>query len=262
MFLLTDNNDLKVWFPENLNECSIDQLLRIQELSNNLEDLPNFSVEFLRICMLDDDFDELVALCPSEKLAEFANQVADSFLASEVFLTEQKIPILAVKDAEFRGPQDCLYDICFGQFVEADEQFLLYYKTQKIEHLNKMIAILYRPRDEIEYDNEINEAIISKIKTVDIGIKLIIHAFYSGCRQFISKQFKEVFPVKKESNQKKQLLFAEIRDMSKAYNAKMVQYAKSPDRKKKVYLVNVFTFFEFIEHDIIEYNQMIASTKK
>ena len=93
-------------------------------------------------------------------------------------------------------------------------------------------------------------------------IKLIIHAFYSGCRHFISKQFKEVFPVKKDDKPKKQLLFAEIRDISKAYNAKMVQYAKSPDRKKTVYLVNVFTFFEFIEHDIIEYNQIIATTKK
>jgi hypothetical protein len=262
MIQLTDGAELDVYIPQSLNECSLDQLLILQKIRVESEDVADFSVDFFRLCMPDEVFDELVALCDVELLGGMAVQAADMFLQSEGYLTMQKIPELLIKDTVFVGPKDCIANLCFGQFVEAETQFLLYFKTQKEQHLNSLVSILYRPRGEISYNNETNAAVADGLKKVELEIKLIIHAYYLGCREYLNNRFKVAFPKKKANDKAPKLLFSDITKMQAAYNAKMVQYAKSPERKKEVFLENVYTVFEFIEYDILEYQEMVNQLKK
>lgn len=262
MIQLTDGAELDVYIPDKLNECSLDQLLILQKLRVESEDVAEFSVGFLKMCMPDEVFDELVALCEVDFLAGIAVQVSEYFVQSEGFLTIQKIPELLVKDMVLIGPKDCIANLCFGQFVEAETQFLLYFKTQKEQHLNSLISILYRPRGELSYNNETNAAVAVALKKVELEIKLIIHAYYLGCREYLKNRFKVAFPNRKTDDNAPKLLFSDITKMQAAYNAKMVQYAKSPERKKEVFLENVYTVFEFIEYDIVEYQETLNQLKK
>lgn len=258
MLLLTDETEFDAYLPETLNECSLDQLLTIQKLRSMNMNLAQFAVEFLKMCLTEEQHDELVALMSPGALAEKAVHAAVNFIGSEDLLDIQKLPTLHFKidgvEMVLKGPEDLLANLTFGQFVEADKQYLLYLKTQNISHLNAMIAILYRPVEEKVYDNALNPHIERRVRSLESNLKYLINAFYLGCRAHLAKRFKKVYPVKKEKDSKP-LKFADINAMSAAYNAKMVQYAKTPERKKLIYDENVYTVLEFIEHDILEWEE-------
>lgn len=258
MNLLTDEADFNAYFPATLNECTLDQLLAIQKLRSMPLTLAEFAVEFMKLCMTEEQHDELVELMSAEALAEKAVHAAVMFLESDKLLDQQKITELYLKSGEkeaiLYGPESLLANISFGQFVEADMQYLLYYKSKNESHLNQLIAILYRPKEEKVYDNAINSIIQLHIRKTEPNLKFLINAFYQGCRAHLARRFKKVYPEKKEENPKP-LKFSDIQRMTAAYHAKMVQYAKSPERKKLIYDENVYTVLEFIEHDILEYEE-------
>lgn len=256
MNLLTDNEEFNAYFPESMNECALDQLLAIQRLRSLNIDLAEFAVEFAKICMTEAQNDELIELMGAQVLAENLVHAAVMFLDSDKLLDQQKIPQLHFKingvEAILIGPESLLANISFGQFVDADYQYLLYFKTKNISHLNSLISILYRPKEEKVYDNAINPILERHVRKIETNLKYLINAFYQGCRAHLAKRFKLVYPEKKEENPKP-LKFADINSMTAAYHAKMVQYAKSPERKKLIYDENVYTVLEFIEHDIKEW---------
>lgn len=254
MLIITDNEEFWSYFPESLNECSLDQILEIREARAEGLDKSEMAVKFMQICMTDEAYVEMIELCSVDFLAETATRIFERFEESESFLDIQKVPVLSLGDTELVGPQDYIQNICFGQYVEADYQYLLYYKTQNEIHLDKLIAVLYRPRDELKYNNAINDRLERKIKKLEPEIKAVIHAFWIGCRLFLSKRFKAVFPKKSADGKlEKELTFAQIKASKAAYNAKMIQYAKTPERKIEIYLENVYLVFEFIDYDVEQY---------
>jgi len=251
MTVLTDNEDFTAYIPDNLNECSLDQLLEIQRIKEEGLDKADIVVKFLQACIRDEHFEELVQLCNTSDLAEIALRVYDNFLNSNKFLDTQKIPFLTLRNKILDAPKDYIANICFGQFVEADKEYLLYFKTQNVMHLNKLVSILYRPRDEKIYDNEVNELHIKEIAKIELEIKTVINSYWTGCRLFLANRFKLVFP-KTKSKEDDPLTFEKIKKSTQAYNSKMIQYAKTPDKKIDIYLENVYVVFEFIEHDLLE----------
>ena len=264
MIILTDTEDFSVMLPERLNECELLVLLKWQELKEQQGlTTGQFAFEWLKICLSEEAFLLLVTACEPNKVAEWAVDCSAVFLAQNEGLTEQKLPVLSMKGLRLVGQKSRCPSIKFGQWVEADEQFLLWYKSKNDRHLAKLAAILYRKNREIEYDGSNNAEIAHRIlNEVERPILLLIAEFWAGCRSLFEARFKRVFPklLEAEATKPKELKYADIQQMVLAYHEKMVQYAKTPDRKMAMYQGNAWTVFEFIEYDLKIYEQMKANT--
>lgn len=263
MIILTDTEDFSVMLPERLNECELLVLLKWQELKEQKLTGGQFAYEWLKICLSEEAFLLLLKACEPIKLAEWAVECSDIFLNNNEGLTEQKLPVLSLKGLRLVGQKSRCPSIKFGQWVEADEQFLLWYKSKNDKHLAKLAAILYRKDRETEYDSSNNAEIAHRIlHEVERPILLLIAEFWAGCRALFEARFKRVFPklLEADATKPKELKYADIQQMVLAYHEKMVQYAKTPDRKMAMYQGNAWTVFEFIEYDLKIYEQMKANT--
>lgn len=263
MIVLTDKEEFSVMLPERLNECELLILLKWQELKEEQGlTKAQFAFAWLRTCLSEEAFLLLVKACEPERVAEWAVDCAEIFLANNEGLTEQKLPVLNLKGLRLVGQASRCPSIRFGQWVEADEQFLLWYKSKNDKHLAKLAAILYRRDREKEYDSSMNAEIAHRLlNEVERPMLLLIAEFWAGCRALFEARFKRVFPkvLEGESTEKKEIKYADIRNMVIAYHEKLVQYAKTPDRKMAMYQENAWTVLEFIEYDLKIYEQMKAN---
>jgi hypothetical protein len=260
MIVLTDTEDFSVMLPERLNECELLILLKWQELKEEQGlTKAQFAFAWLRTCLSEESFLLLIKACEPDKVAEWAVDCSEIFLANNEGLTEQKLPLLSLKGLRLVGQASRCPSIRFGQWVEADEQFLLWYKSKNDKHLAKLAAILYRNDREIKYNSSLNAEIAHRLlNEVERPILLLIAEFWAGCRALFEARFKRVFPkvLEGEATKPKELKYADIQQMVLAYHEKLVQYAKTPDRKMAMYQENAWTVFEFIEYDLKVYEQM------
>lgn len=260
MIVLTDTEDFSVMLPERLNECELLILLKWQDLKEE-QGLTKaaFAFSWLKTCLSEEAFLLLIKACEPERVAEWAVDCSEIFLANNEGLTEQKLPILSLKGLRLIGQPSRCTSIRFGQWVEADEQFLLWYKSKNDKHLAKLAAILYRKDREKEYDSSLNAEIAHRLlNEVERPILLLIAEFWAGCRGLFEKRFRRVFPkvLESEETKPKELKYADIQQMVMAYHEKLVQYAKTPDKKMAMYQENAWTVFEFIEYDLKIYEQI------
>jgi hypothetical protein len=263
MIVITNEKELFVEFPQNFNECTSEQLTALKELIAQSEiTMPEFAIRWAQLCCEPDEFQLIVSSFAESETAEAFQMIAEHILQS-TDLVMQKIPELLIetnnlgerKIRRLVGPENYLGNITYGQFIDADEQFWLYHKTKKEEHLNKLVAVLYRPVTEQLYEGRAKDGLIHERigKQIPIEIRQTILDFYIGCRNFIAARFEHVFP--KSDKPKKEILFSEIKNMREAFNTQMIVFAESPDRKISVYQTNAYTVLEFINHRIAEYKQ-------
>lgn len=118
-------------------------------------------------------------------------------------LTVNLIPSFIVNNTEFHGPADMLSNITYAEYIHTETNFFRYYKHQAPVFLDRLIAILYRPKSKsynpksIDYNGDIREPFNDfltddyaiQIKGLDPAIKSAILLFYEGCKWFIGKKF-------------------------------------------------------------------------
>lgn len=259
MIVLTDTEEFSVMLPQTLNECELLTLLKWEELKETQGlTTGQFAFEWLKICINEESFFQLLKDCPVVNIAEWAVDASMIFLGSESGLTEQKLPILSLKGLRLIGQTSRCSSIKFGQWVEADEQFLLWVKSKDDKCLAKLAAILYRTDREKEYNNSQNAIIANRIlNEVERPILLLIAEFWAGCRGLFENRFRRVFPKTEDTEESTRAAFkySDIQKMVMAYHEKMLQYAKTPDRKMAMYQENAWTVFEFIEYDLKIFEQ-------
>lgn len=99
------------------------------------------------------------------------------------------------------GPKDALTDVIFREYREAHKSFVEFSINMNIEALNKLIAILYRPKKRfiffkkllrkwdgqhrIEFNPNLLEERIKKIAHWPFAVKYGIYLFYAGCEEFL-----------------------------------------------------------------------------
>jgi hypothetical protein len=126
----------------------------------------------------------------------------------DLTLTKNPLPYIRIGLTKYIGVSDELKNIAFWEFVKADLHFQNYHKTNKIEHLNKLVAVLYRKRDKTmtpespDYKGDLRqpyndhnvaerEALFSKIP---FEKKFAVYLFYAGCRRKIVETYPNIFP--------------------------------------------------------------------
>lgn len=149
---------------------------------------------------------QMVDLITGEKLIDFFFQDR---------LTENKVPVIHRNfSRNLYGPVSRFYRIRFGEFNLADAAFSSFHQTGKIEYLDELIAILYRPAKKgydprsPETDGDIREAF--NLHTVDFRMpaasrmrlkeKLCIYVWFDHCRRELVDKYDRLF--KKNAQEK------------------------------------------------------------
>lgn len=116
------------------------------------------------------------------------------------------LSVIKIKNGDdLFGPSDTLGNICFGELMFADLSLKKYKETKAELHLENLVAILFRPGGDAQFEltgdkrEPFNKSLVDirrkrnfeKITQVQKQAVLIN---YIGCRELMSKSFKHVFP--------------------------------------------------------------------
>jgi hypothetical protein len=105
------------------------------------------------------------------------------------------------------GPSDRLTNIVFIEFIKCEKYFIDYSKTGIEDSLNKLVAILYRPKRtditeqsenyegdlRIKYNDHTIERRSKDIAALPFPVRMAVFLFYQGCRESIVAAFPEIF---------------------------------------------------------------------
>jgi hypothetical protein len=214
--------DIKIEYPANWNELKREHLISLAQLLQR--DLSPVRFRFFALLILLD----AVILAKREKIIDhvrhyFVKRKKNRFLLSSLVfhdllpttdflmqtskLTKNLFPVIKVNFANLYGPDDCLYNVSFEEFLMADRSFYDYLATGNMEHLDRLVAILYRPmRDDYipnssDYDGDIRQpfndhlidARLEKVASIKSHFKLGVFLFMQGCKYYIAGKFPKVF---------------------------------------------------------------------
>lgn len=258
IMLISDCGDITLFYPDELNDCTELQLELLKESQLNSLSVQSFSVLWFSAGCASDTYQELLETCETDSIADMGMRTAEHILNAQKPLTRMPYGILYLKDKELIGPGDMLEKLVFGQFIDAEEQLFLFFMRKDPEHLQKLTAILYRPRFEKEYALDRSERSLKALKELSKAQLYVVLEYYLGCRTILANSYAHVFPKpieKKDSALKKEEKISGkmVLEMVMGYHAKLVEYAKTPDRKKLMYHENARTVLEFINQDIKNY---------
>ena len=172
-----------------------------------LSTLTGFSLPLL--CALADDV--LAQLLPLTNFLE----------ADDQLLTAQLLPTLQVPGRHvtepaltWHGPRAHLSNVSFGEFIFADTFFVQYALHGRPAHLDKFLAVLYRPvrrkasPDDDDWNGDLRVAFnehhlelrTARAARIDDLEKLAVLTWYRGCRTQLAQEFPDVFTAAEEAD--------------------------------------------------------------
>lgn len=171
-------------------------------------------------------------------------------------LTKNPFKLVRHKWSWLRGPQDKFANVSYGEFIKADEFFLVYQATKKVEYLEKMIAVLWRPylwkRAKFSIEKLSRHVhIIQKLSTTD---KELILLWYVGCRKILEGEFRNIFSGEGEGT----LQLKHIQQYAKSMGKKVFDYAQTPADAdiERIYYANVYSVLRKIDQEIGQYKKL------
>lgn len=195
--------------PSTWNELSTKQLLQVAGLLYLREvDQYRFRIELLRI-VLQLKWHHLMMLGGAYLIELFPFV---KFIEEEITLTENKIEDIKVERWRFFGPIGNFSTLTAEEWTAADEAYIDFKSSNEVEHLDKLVAILYRKRVpglwprhsewKNDYREPYNEYAVHwrklTISKIDPRIKFAILIWYQGCRREWELVFERVFKNKAE----------------------------------------------------------------
>ncbi|WP_370407965.1 hypothetical protein [Tenacibaculum dicentrarchi] len=110
------------------------------------------------------------------------------------------------KNKTFYAPGDRINNLTVDEFSHAEDLYLGWMRTQNIEFLHYLTAVLYRIKGKdgkrIPFDKTTLEADVKHISKIDKNVFYAILVTYQGCREHLYSQFPIVFPKSTSKNPK------------------------------------------------------------
>ncbi len=201
-FLLGEKH-LKVNVPTSWNELTADQLTAVAGLLYSKEvDIYQFKIQATKE-LLKLKWHQIIIL--RERLIDLFPFIR--FLEEENTLTMNKYIFFKLGFKKYYGPIGNFETLRADEWTEADQAFLDYHASKDEADLDRMIAVLFRPKaDDISPDSNdwkndwrkpFNEHSVYdrslKIVKLDRRIKFGILTWYQGCRLEWESLFERVF---------------------------------------------------------------------
>ena len=133
------------------------------------------------------------------------------FLTGEVTLTRNVIPVIRIGLRKYYGPSDAMTNCIFGEFTLACSVLDEYQKNGSEDHLNQLVAILYRPKKIFwsirkyftdhqdprqKFRNRSLKQRSAKIAKVDHCLKYSVFLFFTGVLNSLSGLYPYVYQQK------------------------------------------------------------------
>jgi hypothetical protein len=134
--------------------------------------------------------------------------VVNFLYEAQITLSKWHLPfIFRIGKPTLAGPTDRLGNLSFGELMFADLAVSEYQKTKNVAVLDKLIVILYREKNNDlyeqsgDYREKFNKNLVAQ-RLKDLGEiaeekRQAVLINYIGCRELMSKSFKNVFPERK-----------------------------------------------------------------
>jgi hypothetical protein len=157
---------------------------------------------------------------PADVLAQLLPLV-DFLFSEDHLLTAQLLPTLRVPGrhrtepaATWHGPARSLSTVTFGVFIFADPYFTQYARYHRPEHLDRLLAVLYRPGkrnpnpEAADWNGDVrvpfNENHLEHRAQLLAGVnnpleKLAVLTWYRGCRAQLAGEYPDVFVAAEEA---------------------------------------------------------------
>lgn len=148
---------------------------------------------------------EIVTLLSQVDFAELDINLLSytDFVFQKIELTKNSMPFLKIGlFKKLYGPSDKLLNININEFSFALNYYNLYNKFEKDEHLDLLVACLYRtPKKNWEASGDIRsdfntytaDKYIAEIKNCNYAYKQVIYLYFHSCIELFSKLFPFVF---------------------------------------------------------------------
>lgn len=123
------------------------------------------------------------------------------FLFQNCQLTRNKFPKIRVGLRKLFGPTTKCYNITFAEFIHAERFNFEFSQTQSADALNKLCAILYRPKARRPSSDDVRQPFndyaytrrARRFARVSPHLKLAIYLFYSASMGSMVKKFPNLF---------------------------------------------------------------------
>lgn len=193
--------------PQSASECSLEQLKLLTMYW--MREKPGYDTKLRVVAILLDIKMRLLLRVDLEnryRLCELSAWVFDL-----PCFTEKKLCEFKIAGKVFKGPEECLFNSSFIEFVHADENMFNFASTGNVAYRDQLIATLYRPpkskkqllaeHNSGKYNGDLRrpynyfmtEVYTKPIEKLPESYKQIICMFYYGCKKYIVEQFQEVF---------------------------------------------------------------------
>lgn len=265
-------------FPEEMNELTARQLQVIISFTFNKTDIKESKIEILKaffyrnwgILWLFLKNEKLIPLIDfltfglftfnqyvlgEGSLIDMIRSASSFLLESDSHFTKQLFPIIQVREKRFSiwrqklfGPEDELKSITFKEFISLDFFYQLYAKNQEEKHLNKLCAIMYRPKNEAFKDDDSINKRAALFERVPFITKLCIFQFYDGCRKEIVENNEDLFPKKKETDTPKEITTDSIIEQYEMWKAVPAEFSDKPNDVSEQENVLLHQVISFLNH--------------
>jgi hypothetical protein len=189
------------------DELSLVQLRRVVPiLYGTYADANQQRIELLEV-LLGVSRPLLLALTPVQLLEIF--WLTDFVLAAPVARTLAVAPALRVAwyRPRFYAPADELANVSFLEFAFADAYFVAYCQGQDVQWLDQLLGTLYRPQRaryrphaadyggdrRADFNENLVERHASCLARLPPATKLLVFAWYQGCRHALQQRYPHVF---------------------------------------------------------------------
>lgn len=195
--------------PAIWNELTSEQLIRVAGLLFSRQTDPyRIKISLLQILM---SFKwHHLQIIGGERLIDLFPFI--DFISEEIRLTENKITELKLRGIRFFGPIGDFSTLTGDEWTEADEAYIEFSQTQEESALNRMMAILFRPRQKgmwsghsqwmndyrVPYSEGTIKNRIPYMERVPLAVKLAVLLWWKGCRREWEEVFERVFQAKGE----------------------------------------------------------------
>lgn len=190
--------------PSAWNELTGRQLLYVSRLFQEKLTIADFRVRVLR------EFLSVKTKVFRRIDPEDAFVLCDTldFLTKELNLTRNVIPVIKTGTKKYYGPADAMTNCTFGEFTLASLALEEYHKSGDENHLDQLVAILYRPKKtfwfikrhftdhqdpRVRFMNRSLKKRTTKMAKVDQCIKYSVSLFFSGVLNSLTSLYPYVY---------------------------------------------------------------------
>lgn len=142
------------------------------------------------------------------------------FIFQKIGLTKNIMPVIKIGwFKKLYGPADKLSNITINEFSFALNYYNLYNKYEKDEHLDLLVACLYRTKKynweasgdiRSDFNTFTADKYLSEIKNINYAHKQVVYLYFHSCIELFSKIFPFVFSKAESGNSDSKQTFLDV----------------------------------------------------